>query len=140
MTLTVRHVLDVEQINRQLHGLNGGPMRDMLRRGLRVQTAARRNAPADRGRLRQSVEVGTVSTVVFGVSTYAVRVGTNLEYARAVHDGTGVYGPHGVPIRPTSGRYLVFRSKRAGRLVFVPEVKGQPGVPFLKDALRAARG
>jgi len=63
--------------------------RDMLRRGLRVETAAKRrisHSPRriDTGRLRASI-----NTQIFrrnGVP--GARIGTNVEYALYVHNGT----------------------------------------------------
>jgi HK97 gp10 family phage protein len=135
----ISQVLDMSAISMQLHSSNSGVMRDMLRRGLRVQARARRRAPANSGRLRGSIEVATVPRVVSGVSTYGVIVGTNLKYARWVHDGTGIYGPHRTPIRPTHSSQLVFKG-RNGKMIHVSQVKGQRANPFLKNALAAARG
>jgi hypothetical protein len=135
----VRHVFDVAALNVQLHGPGNGVARDMLRRGMRVQTAAKRRAPADSGRLRGSLTIATEPRNVLGISTFAVLIGTNLSYARWVHDGTGIYGPTGAPIVARGGTYLVFKSKTTGRLVFTRSVRGQEGVAFLKEALEAAR-
>ena len=58
-------------------------MKDLDRRGTLVLNGAKRRAPVDTGRLRSSItkEWGRVGR------TTVVRVGTNVEYARAVHDG-----------------------------------------------------
>lgn len=58
--------------------------RDGLRRGIRVQTQARRLCPVDTGRLRSDIGIrqeprdGTIVTIV----------GNTVEYAVFVHDGT----------------------------------------------------
>jgi HK97 gp10 family phage protein len=150
VTVNVRQELDYTAINHQLYSANGGYARDMLRRGVRVQARARRNAPSKTGRLRTSIEVASVPRVVAGVTTFAIVVGTDLEYAKWVHDGTGVYGPRHTPIRPKTGSVLVFEGRRLGvqlkkggkgpRIVVVREVAGQKARPFLKDALKAVRG
>jgi hypothetical protein len=146
----IRQELNYPEIYRQLQGPNSGIARDMLKRGIRVQARARRNAKARTGRLRGSIEVASVPRVVSGVTTFAIIVGSNLDYAKWVHDGTGIYGPRHTLIRPKSSQYLVFPARRLGvtlkgskrkpRMVFTPQVKGQHPNPFLKDALRAARG
>lgn len=144
MTYIVTNTLDVVAIHRQLHGREGGVYRDMLRRGLRVQTMAKRLAPVDTGRLRQSIALGSEPRVVEGESTIAIVVGTDLEYAAAVHRGTGIFGPHHTPITPKRGKLLVFEVGGPGRggqrLVVARSVRGQPGRPFLKDALKAVVG
>jgi hypothetical protein len=140
MTITIRHVLDLTAINRQITGPNGVVARELLRRGLRVQTRAKHLVPVDQGRLRDSIEIATENRVVMGIETVVIVVGTNVSYATAVHDGSGIYGPTGVPIIPVNGKYLVFTSKKSGRLVFTKAVRGQPGTRFLKRALPAARG
>lgn len=118
---------------------------DLLRRGRAVESRAKVLCPVDRGRLRSSITHELVSTG----RDLVVRIGTNVEYARDVHDGTGVYGPKGTPIRPRSGKVLAFPNrgggktrtgrKAAGPTVFVTEVRGSPGRPFLARALPAAR-
>lgn len=135
----IRQVFDYTALNHQLYGQSSGFARDMLRRGLRVQARARRNAHAVTGRLRASIEVATQPRVVNGVSTFAIVVGSNLDYAAWVHEGTGVFGPHHTMIRPTRGKLLVFTNKR-GRTVHVHSVLGQKPQKYLQRALPAARG
>ena len=43
-----------------------------------------------------------------------VEVGTNLHYAPYVEYGTGIYGPRGVPIVPTTAKALAWRSTGSG--------------------------
>ena len=68
-----------------------------------------------------------------------VRIGTNVEYAIFVHEGTGIYGPKGVPIRPSRAKALVFTPYGAVKPVFAKQVKGMPANPFLVNALWAAK-
>jgi hypothetical protein len=107
-------------------------MRDMYRRGLRVESAAKRGCPVDHGRLRGSI----TTQIVQSRGKSVVRVGTNVSYARYVHDGTGVYGPRGAPIRPRRAKVLVFELN--GTTVFTKQVRGVPPNPFLRNALPAA--
>lgn len=110
----------------------------MLRRGLLVQALARKIVHVRSGRLRTSISIGTRRETVSGFTVSVVSVGSNLSYAADVHNGTGIYGPRGVPIRPVRGKYLAFTGRR-GRKVVVRSVKGQRGQRYLKRALRAAR-
>jgi hypothetical protein len=130
--------LNQRAIQDQLTGQNGAIARDLLRRGQRVQNKARRLAPVDRGRLR-----GSITTEVRGSGRgLEVRVGSNLDYAVYVHEGTGIYAGRGY-IYPRRGRYLRWRARGGGgggrEYVYARRVRGVRGRPFLKDALDAAR-
>jgi hypothetical protein len=57
-------------------------------------------------------------------------------HAKWVHNGTGIYGPHGSPIVPTHKPYLVFRIN--DRIFRKKSVLGQPAQPFLLQAFRVA--
>lgn len=149
MGITVRQELDTAAIRALLTGPDRGVTRDLLRRGLRVTTRAKRLCKADQGRLRGSIMATMVRTTSQGQEVTAVEVGTTVKYARAVHDGTGIYGPTGIPITAKHGALLVFTPrksagtfvKRADRVrVFARSVKGQRPNPFLKNALPDARG
>jgi phage gpG-like protein len=136
------HRLDLTATRQLLASQQGGVARDMLRRGLLVETQAKRNLGGasgpkriDTGRLRSSTNT---QLVVRDGRPIAV-VGTNVNYARWVHDGTGIYGPRGAMIRPKRRKYLRFRPSGRGRYVYARQVKGMPGNPFLRAALRAAR-
>lgn len=117
-----------------------GPVaRDILRRSVRVESAAKRNLNSsprriDTGRLRSSVthDVRTRGGKPVG------RVGTNVRYARYVHDGTGIRGPRGAMIVPKRAKVLRWESD--GRVVFSARSRGMAPNPFLKKALSAARG
>lgn len=144
MTVIITHQLDTVAINHLLNSTAGGVTRDMLRRGHRVEAAAKRKVKADHGRLRSSIH--TSLTHYNGVQ--GVQVGSNLKYALWVHQGTGIYGPHGMVIRPTSKRVMVFtprkfnakgRRIKAGK-VYIRMSRGQHANPYLKEALIAARG
>jgi len=62
----------------------GGVAAGMLALGVRVATEAKRRCPVDTGRLRSSI--GVELTVSAAGPT--VTVGTNVEYARYVEEGT----------------------------------------------------
>lgn len=119
-------------------------------RANRVLNAARRGAPVDQGQLRASLHI----EYTFGPNGEPIaRIGSNLKYAIFVHEGTGIYGPTGQPIRPKHGRFLVWpvknnsgigrRRYKGGRTVqyaFARQVRGVRGRPFLVNALDAAKG
>jgi hypothetical protein len=132
VAVSVRVEINNRFITRLLKSPAGPLARHMLTRGNRVQREARRRINSRSGRLARSI---TVSVVVENGGA-GVRVGTDLFYARFVHDGTGVYGPSQRPIRPRRGRALAFPG-RAGHVV-VASSAGQPGTGFLREALRAA--
>ena len=133
---------------------------DRARRlGNNVQRGAQRRAPKRTGRLAASlyVQVLLMPGMVIAV------VGTPLAYGEYQHEGTGIYGPTGRPIRARSGRVMRFvpgrprgpvtgggnfvsargrvrAGRRSGGLVYAREVRGVPGQPYLVDALYAAVG
>lgn len=139
----VRHVLDTAELHKLLRSPNGAVARDILRRTLRVESAAKRNLGGgggsgpkrvNTGRLRASI---THQLLVVGDKPVG-RVGTNVKYARYVHDGTGVYGPRHTPIRPKRAKVLRWTS-RGGQVVFAARSRGMQPNHFLRNALRAAR-
>jgi hypothetical protein len=48
------------------------------------------------------------------------------QYSSFQEEGTGVYGPEGAPITPTSSNVLVFYWKKTGRVMFLRSVLGTP--------------
>jgi hypothetical protein len=63
-------------------------------------------------------------------------VGTNLPYAKYVHEGTGLYGPNGARIVPKTKKALYW----PGADHPVKSVAGQQKQPFMKWGLAASRG
>jgi hypothetical protein len=142
------HQLNTKQIAFILSSPNGPLAKDLIKRGKRVESRAKRNlagghgAPRriDTGLLRASIS----SNLIFMYPALGVRVGSGVKYARFVHDGTGLYGPKKTLIRPKTGKVLVFPSKiygaKKGKFmgkVVVPYVRGMKANPYLKDALPA---
>jgi hypothetical protein len=118
----------------------GGVYKDIFRRCIKVQNQAKRNlerAPrrVDTGTLRSDIHVQML--LVSGKPVG--RVGFNVFYGIYVHDGTGIYGPKGVPIRPKTAKFLRWKTKK-GTVVYALSVKGMQPNPFLKDAVKAAKG
>jgi hypothetical protein len=142
-TVSVSHRQDLGAIRVLLTSPQRGVVQDLLRRGLLVETAAKRNLGGvggpkrvDTGRLRASI----TTQLVTRDSLPVVLVGTNVRYARYVHEGTGIYGPRGRPIRPRRRKFLRFRPRGRGRYVYARQVKGMRPNHYLTNALPAARG
>lgn len=130
----VRYRFDDAALRRLLDGPQGAVASDLLRRGQRVESEAKRLCPVDTGRLRSSITTELLRT---GGGRLTVRIGTNVKYARAIHDGTR---PH--TIRPRRAGGVLRFPGRGGQIVYARSVQ-HPGTrarPFLRDALRAARG
>lgn len=136
------------QLNYILSSPSGPIAKDLLKRGKRVETRAKLNLSGvtgtgprrvDTGRLRASIGV----QLIVGFKSMAVRVGTDVYYARWVHDGTGIYGPKHMPIVPKTAKVLRFRSRvisgkrKSHGWVYAKSVKGMRGNPFLAEALPA---
>lgn len=100
----------------------------------RVQAAARQNCPVDNGTLRRSI-----SFVITGTSpaNMVARVGSNVEYAHYVEEGTGIYGPKRKRIVPRTKEFLRFMPKGASSFVFARSVKGMRGRHYLARALQS---
>jgi hypothetical protein len=138
--VTVR--FDSKQLEAQIKTAllrEGGTVRqEVQRRARRVKDAARANArrmmEEPTGRLAGSIRY---TTAVRRGDLVTAQVGSDLHYARWVHDGTGVYGPHRSPIVPRTSRFMKFNS-RLGFVVFTERSVGQPGKPYLAEALSAA--
>lgn len=118
-----------------------GIARDMQRRGLRVESAAKVRISGhpkrvNTGRLRSTIKAVPIRRR--GVP--GSRIGTNVKYALLVHNGTGIYGPRHQPIRPKTKKFLRFIPKGGAHYVFAKSVRGMRPNPFLTDALIAARG
>lgn len=118
---------------------SGGLAKDMAKRAILVTNKAKKNLEntprrVDTGLLRASIHWEFVTKG----GLPGVRIGTNVTYARYIHDGTGIYGPNGAPIMPSSSKYLVFTPHGAARPVFAKQVKGIKPNRFLADALPAA--
>lgn len=60
------------------------------------------------------------------------------EYALYQHEGTGIYGKRGTPIKPKRSPFLVFADPKTGNLIFAKEVRGTPAKKFLTRGARFA--
>lgn len=133
MAVVVSINIDGSKLNRLLRSPDGPVAREMLRRGQKVRAAALRRINSRTGALARSID----ASIVIANGTAGCKIGTDLFYARFVHDGTGIYGPTRRRIEPRNARALVFSSS-SGR-TFSAHSSGQRGTHFLRNALRAAR-
>lgn len=127
---------DDAELNRML-GAQGIVGRDNFARTKRVERQAKRLCPVDTGRLRASIQSTMPQQVGNLVVSY---VYTDVNYAKWVLAGTGIYGPHGTPIVPVTSPVLVFTPRGASGPVFAKSVRGTRPMPFLTDALPTAIG
>lgn len=143
MPSTISHKLNQTEITRILTSSTGPVARALLVRGYRVQAQARKNLGGGAGSGPKRVDTGllraSIAVELRRRETLVVRIGTNVEYAIYVHEGTGLYGPKHRRIVPRTKRYLRFRPQGTQRFVYARSVKGMRPNPFLVDALSAAR-
>lgn len=144
-TTQITNTLDRAAVQALLKSPQGGVVKDLLRRGLKVQSAAKRNLRSSPTR----VNTGRLSnSIVFRLVTYqgdpAVRVGTSVFYALYVHEGTGLYGPRHMRIHPINKKVLRWQ-KRGGRgkskkgWTYSMYSSGMKPNAFLKNALTAVK-
>lgn len=145
--MTVRVDVNTAAIEEVFLSPSGPAFRHVQNVTERVRNVAVRITPRDTGALAASIEA---TVAVYGTSIVG-RVGSRLEYAYYVHEGTGIHGPKGRVIRPVSKKVLRFKPSRphgpfpAGRRGTSPErrggwvyaryVKGTPRNAYLVDAL-----
>lgn len=129
------------ELDRLLRSPEGDVGQAVRRVVLATRNLAVSKAPVDDGPLRASLR----TKFEYGNRYVKGWVYSDLEYALYVHEGTGIYGPKGSPIKPKRGRYLVFEARNArttprgrGNLVFARQVRGQRPNRFLLEALREA--
>lgn len=138
-----RHKFNYGVLYAKMRNPTGGLARDMMRRGLKVETAAKRNLAGANGAPRRINNGLLRDTTQARSSTWmglpAARIGTPMKYARLVHDGTGLFGPKKRKITPKTKKALRFKPKGSARFIVVRSVKGMVANPFLKDALAAAK-
>lgn len=139
----VTHALNPVEIQRILKSPTGPVARDLIKRGIRVQSKARRNLGGSTGTGPKRVDTGLLrASIATQLRTdgneLVMRVGTGVFYSRWVHDGTGIYGPRAQPIRPKHKKFLRWYTK-GGQAIFRRQIKGMKPNPYLKAALPAYR-
>lgn len=100
--------------------------------GERFVEVARGFAPRRTGEGADSIEAGDVSESSSG---FSLRITVGAIWMRYQNEGTGIYGPDGAPITPTSGNVLVFDWPAAGGLVFARSVRGTEPTHWWERAL-----
>lgn len=59
-------------------------------------------------------------------------------YAVYQHEGTGIYGPKGKPIRPVKAKLLTWVDPDTGKRIWAKEVRGTPAKKYLERAINFA--
>lgn len=137
--MPIRHHYKPVTMHEILASPNGGLAKNMFKRALAVQKQAKLNLQQPPHRVKTGHLRASITIVPFIYMTYpAFKVGSPLNYARFVHDGTGLFGPKHHLITPVHAKALRWRGN-TGEFVFSKHSKGMPPNPFLKDALPAAK-
>jgi len=129
--------LRVEWDEGNLQALVNGPIKaDNIQRARRVRRTARALAPTgETGALKRSIDI--LDTTGARGSGWVTRVGSVLDYALWVNNGTGIYGPRHSEIQPRHAAFLQWTED--GRQVRARSVRGQPGRQFMEQAIEAFR-
>lgn len=99
-----------------------------------------RNAPKRTRTLVDSIEKSTVTVYPTEVRMTVKVTATSDEgapYPAFQNEGTGIFGPDGVPIRPVRARVLRFDWPAAGGIVFAKSVRGTEPTRFWDKAVNA---
>lgn len=111
--------------------LEAGVRRLGLELGYRLGAAfvdrAQSNASRRTGALADSIQA---ESPVASATSVRVRAFVGVDYGRYQDEGTGIYGPEGVPITPRNARVLRFDWPAAGGIVFARSVRGSEPTRF----------
>lgn len=83
-------------------------------------------APKDHGRLAGGFDIDRFGPLAW-------KIGTAVEYAEWVHEGTGLFGPGKKPIRPKNAKVLRFEID--GKTIFARSVRGQKPNRYVDRAI-----
>jgi hypothetical protein len=129
MKFTYRITPTISEFTRTLKGdVRGAKRAGMTNVVTTIEAIARKDAPVKRSNLANSGS----SEVLKGGDEGTV--GFSAPYARYVHEGTGLYGPHKTKIVPNRKRALFW----PGASHPVRSVSGMKGNPFLLNAAEGA--
>lgn len=143
MTAHLSHRIDDRAVQALLTSPQGGVIKDLLRRGLKVESKAKLNLQTEPRRVNTGRLRGNIRTTLVSFSGKpAVRVGTSVYYALYVHDGTGLYGPKHALIYPKRRKVMRWKAGygKKGGYAYARHTKGMRPNPFLRNALKAAKG
>ena len=115
--------VNLRAIQAIMHSPDGPVMKFLLRVGNRVRSGAAERCNVDTGRLRSSIQVVMTAEP-------SVRVGTDVDYAIYVHEGTQ---PHF--IFPVNKRFLSWVTPEGRVFARAVAHPGYRGNPFLTDAM-----
>jgi HK97 gp10 family phage protein len=95
-------------------------------------------APKRTGNLAQNI-TSTRASIDPAIGGYSATAGVRktAPYARWVEEGTGIFGPHGTPIVPKVGNFLIF--KIGEKTIVTRSVKGQKGQHYMRRAFVQTR-
>jgi HK97 gp10 family phage protein len=116
-----------------------GAEKGLLRAGLRIEKEARNEAPVDTGSLKSSISTQKKGR---GLDT-VVTVGPNVKSPEgAPYDvyqefGTGIYGDRRQRIKPRRAKFLRFRSRETGNVIYAKSVVGVKAKKYMQKGLEA---
>lgn len=113
-----------------------GKMIEPVKKGLLaaaivVQNQARKNAPVDRGELRNKILA--TGKIEQGTRSMTTAVESNAPHAAYVEFGTGIYGPKQARIYPKRARFLAWTGKD-GKEYVRRSIAGMKARPYLAPA------
>lgn len=121
-----------------LDGLRNAVIERAVARTTRAAGAAvdatRAAASRRSGALAESIEH---STPVVSGERVLTEISATSDHARFQDEGTGIYGPRGARIFPTTAKVLRFYSPAAGKVIFARSVAGAPGTHFFHQPMAA---
>lgn len=94
---------------------------------LKIKTTAKEYAPVDTGILRASISETSVNN-------NQIKVVSPVAYAKYQEFGTGIYSGGGY-ITPKTSRFLIWKDRKTGKLIFAKRVKGVKPKRFFGKAI-----
>lgn len=116
-------------------------LRDRLTARYQVVAEVAADLFVDRTRAEESRRTGAMwdatghGPISASGGTITVEAFVDVDYAAGQDTGTGIYGPTGQRIFPTSAKALRFDWPAAGGIVFAKSVAGAPGRHFWADKI-----
>jgi len=98
-----------------------------------IESVTKERAPHRTGNLVRNISHDLAHPLEPGHIEAQVGLRKQAPYGIWVHEGTGVFSRYHRKITPTTGNFLVFRT-RSGRTIFTKSVLGQRAQPFFREA------